>query len=84
MLDEITEAAWKPIGTAPEGSRVLVAGYQKASGNVAGYWWWHEGCVFDGADPEHPNATHWHPILKAKFPAPPANRNIAEHLAEKE
>lgn len=55
----------------PEWERVMVAGWQPRSGNVAGYWWWHEDALAgDGLPTERAHATHWFPILLPAFPAP--------------
>ncbi len=62
---------WQPIETAPEAERIWVAGWQRRSASVAGYWWWHEDAVFDGKAFSHPEATLWAPIVLPKFPAPP-------------
>lgn len=62
---------WQPIETAPEAERILVAGWQRPLGMVAGYWWWHEDTVLDGEPCDHPAATLWAPIVLPKFPAPP-------------
>lgn len=32
---------WKSF-PAPQYKRVMVCGWQRKSGNVTGYWWWHE------------------------------------------
>jgi hypothetical protein len=63
--------AWKPVATAPELSRVWVAGIERATRTCQAYWWWHEDCVSEGLAIEHPGATHWAPIvLPAEFPHP--------------
>lgn len=66
---------WKPIDTAPDLERVLVCGWYPPPGNVAGYWWWYEDTIVDGAGYEHPDATHWAPVLLPQdFPSAPRNR----------
>lgn len=64
-------SAWQPIETAPEFERVLVAGWQKCVGRVPGWWWWYEDVVIGGRGSDHPEATHWAPIVLPDFPAPP-------------
>lgn len=59
---------WKPIETAADFERVLVCGWQQASRGTKGYWWWHEDCAFEGVACEHPDATHWCPIVLPPFP----------------
>lgn len=62
---------WKPIHTAVPFERILVCGYQPRLNSVAGYWWWHEDEIgLDGRGIDHPDATHWAPIiLPEQFPA---------------
>lgn len=62
---------WKPIESAPDFERVLVCGWQPRSRSVRGYWWWHEDVCEHGRSIQHPNATHWAPIIKPDFPTPP-------------
>jgi hypothetical protein len=64
----------QPIATAPNRERVMVAGWNNATKTVQGYWWWHEDVIVDGKAFEHPEATHWFPILKPEFPATPKAR----------
>lgn len=58
------DAGWGPIADEQNGMRVLVGGWQRRSGNVAGYWWWHDDVIIDGKAFDHPKATHF-------WPAPP-------------
>ena len=54
--------AWKPIRIAPIFERVLVAGWQKKTPTVAGYWWWYEDMTDGKGVPiEHPTALLWMP-----------------------
>ncbi len=62
---------WQPIETAPELERVFVAGWERRSGRVDGYWWWHEDHCYEGKAIEHPNATMWCPINLPPLPEPP-------------
>ena len=62
-------SGWQPIETAREWDRVIVAGWQPRSGNVAGYWWYHDDTIVDGKPCEHPNATLWHSF--PEVPPPP-------------
>jgi len=67
-------AMWRPISELSEeenDNRILVAGWQKPSGRVQGYWWWHEDVVIDGAPMEHPNAKFWC-LAHYSLPSPPA------------
>lgn len=63
---------WKAF-PAPQYERVMVCGWQRKSGNVIGYWWWHEdntdgsGCAI-----EHGDALYWAEIVLPEFPQPPA------------
>ena len=61
----------RPIDTAPTLHRVFVCGWQSPSKSVAGYWWWHEDAVVDGAAIVRPHATHWFPIITPDFPSGP-------------
>ena len=61
----------KPIATAPELDRIMVAGWQPQDGGTQGYWWWHEDAVHDGYAIDHPRATHWFPIIRPAFPNGP-------------
>lgn len=47
---------WHPISEAPEGSRVLVAGWEPTRAGVAGYWWWHDDNIVDGKPFDNPTA----------------------------
>ena len=69
MSEEMT---WRPIETAPDLDRVLVAGWQPRNQTTRGYWWWNEDVTCDGKAIESPEAILWHPIVFADFPAPPA------------
>lgn len=71
MGDERTTLVFRPIETAPEAERVIVAGFQPKFRATRGYWWWHEDTVWDGKAVDHPNATHWCPISLPPFPEPP-------------
>lgn len=62
---------WKAIITAPEGERVLVAGWQGPRHGVRGYWWWHEDVVYDSIAVDHPDATMWAPVKVPPFPECP-------------
>lgn len=42
------ENRWRTMDSAPDLDRVIVAGWQKASGRVVGYWWMHEDVIADG------------------------------------
>lgn len=68
----MSEQEWKPIETAPDLDRVLVAGWQPQHRRTAGYWWWAEDVTADGAAIEHPDATLWCPVIKPPFPTPPS------------
>lgn len=57
---------WQDISTVPDLDRVIVAGWQKPSKRVAGYWWVHEDFVVNGKPDAHPGALLWQP-----FPSPP-------------
>jgi hypothetical protein len=64
---------WRPIGelTAEQNeNRILVAGWQKPTSKVAGYWWWHEDVVVDGQPFDHPEAQFWC-LAHFALPAPP-------------
>lgn len=62
---------WQPIETAQDGDRVLVCGWQKPTRGCAGYYWWHEDCVWGGKGTEHPDALYWTPLTLPDFPPPP-------------
>jgi hypothetical protein len=63
---------WQKIETAPELERIWVCGWQKKTKGFAGYWWWSEDMIVDGKAMDHPDATHWAPIvLPLSFPPPP-------------
>jgi hypothetical protein len=64
LEDELKAREWQDISTAQELDRVFVSGYQKPSGNVAGYWWVHEDVIVNGKPLEHPSATKWQPLPK--------------------
>ncbi|MGX5719889.1 hypothetical protein [Shinella zoogloeoides] len=71
LIEERQRNQWQDISTAPEHERVMVAGWNNATKRVQGYWWWHEDVVVDGKAFEHPEATHWFPIVLPAFPAAP-------------
>jgi hypothetical protein len=65
---------WRPIETAENFDRVIVAGWQPRNGNTAGYWWYHEDCTDECGRPmDHPDALLWHPFpaVPSAPPAPP-------------
>lgn len=65
---------WRPIETAENFDRVIVAGWQPRNGNTAGYWWYHEDCTDECGRPMyHPDALLWHPFpaVPSAPPAPP-------------
>ncbi|HQT65951.1 MAG TPA: hypothetical protein PLO16_15740 [Acidocella sp.] len=62
---------WQPIESAPELDRIWVCGWQKPSGSVIGYWWWHEDVCVNSRALEHPEATHWAVIVLPDFPPAP-------------
>ena len=65
---------WQPIETAPTLDRVLVAGWQKPSGGVAGYWWYYEDMTDErGVPMDNPSALRWQP-----WPAPPVEPPTGE------
>ena len=62
---------WLPIETAPDLERIWVCGVQpRARSGCQAYWWWHEDAAHEGKAIEHPNATHWAPIILPDFPHP--------------
>ena len=62
---------WKHISTAPTLDRILVAGWQKPSGNVAGYWWYYEDMTDENGVPiDCPTALRWRPWSAAPTEAP--------------
>lgn len=61
-LTAALDAMWRPIEDLTrenDHQRILVAGWQNPTKRVAGYWWWHEDSVVEGAPFEHPQATFW-------------------------
>ena len=64
-------SGWQDISTAPELDRVLVAGWQKRSGTVAGYWWWSDDVIINGRAVRHTSATLWAPVVLPAFPTSP-------------
>jgi hypothetical protein len=57
------EPGWEDIETAESLDRIMVAGWQRPSGNVAGYWWIHEDCTDENGVPiTHSLATKWRPL----------------------
>ena len=61
------KALWQPIETAPAFTRMIVSGYQRQTGTVAGYWWTEQEETDDHGRPvHHPDATLWRP-----WPTPP-------------
>ena len=62
---------WQPIETAPELQRIMVCGWLPPNGRTVGYWWYTEGCVIDGMDPENTDALYWTPLVLPEFPTPP-------------
>ena len=67
---------WRPIEeltTEQNENRILVAGWQKPTAKVAGYWWWHEDNVVDGRPFDHPEAQFWC-LAHFALPAPPMGR----------
>ena len=65
---------WQPIETAPDLDRVLVAGWQKPSKRVQGYWWVHEDVICDGKPLDHPDALLWQPFPKRPENPPTPNQ----------
>lgn len=65
----------KPIKTAPQSTRIFVAGWMPQTPVCAGYWWWHEDMVIGGLALSHPKATHWFNIVKPVFPSGPLCEN---------
>lgn len=66
-------AMWRPIEELTrenDHQRILVAGWQNPTKRVAGYWWWHEDSVVEGAPFEHPQATFWC-LAHFSLPSPP-------------
>lgn len=52
---------WQDIETAPSLERIIVAGWQPASGNVRAYWWWYEDVTDEHGRPiDWPHALMWH------------------------
>lgn len=70
MLAVDENYSWQPIGTAPEGERIMVAGWQPKRGNTRGYWWYHEDVAWGGAGTEHPEAELWAPLVIPPLPTP--------------
>lgn len=74
---ETPVSAWQGIDSAPPLDRVIVAGWQPASGRVAGYWWYHEDHTDQNGVPmERPKAelfVSMADVLPA-FPAPPTKK----------
>lgn len=62
---------WRTIESAPSMCRILVCGWQKATRQTQGYWWWGEDVTIDGKPNDHKNATHWAPMVLPAFPPPP-------------
>lgn len=51
---------WHDIETAPTLERIIVAGWQKDSGNVGAYWWWYEDYTDEHGKPmDWPSALMW-------------------------
>lgn len=71
------EKAWNPIETAEDFERIFVAGWNRRSGNVAGYWWWHEDTACKGRAVDHPAATHWCQMDLPPFPAAPIDGKVS-------
>lgn len=56
---------WQNISTARPLERVFVAGWQKPSGSVRGYWWVYEDFTDEkGVPSEHRTALKWQPLPK--------------------
>lgn len=72
----VPEQRWRDIKTAPTLDRVFVSGWQKRSGNTAGYWWVHEDCTDDNGVPmDHPDALLWRPLPeRPNLPPPPVDQ----------
>lgn len=63
---------WQDIKSVEPLDRVIVAGWQKASGTVAGYWWLHEDFIDEkGVPMDHPDALLWQPFPER--PSQPPN-----------
>lgn len=63
---------WQPIETAPSLERVIVSGYAKPSGRVAGYWWYYEDHTDENGVPaDHPDATLFVLLSDVVPPFPP-------------
>lgn len=69
---------WQDISTAPELDRVIVAGWQKPTQRVAGYWWMHEDVIINGKPDAHPDALLWHPFPDRPTNAAPTHSETGE------
>ena len=62
VIAEMERGGWRPIATAPEDHRVIVAGWNDRKGQTAGHWWLHEDVIWEGEPLYCTGALLWHPL----------------------